>query len=124
MSHKNYNKMYNAPSATVEEFADQVIDPEIQLPTAEVMQMSIPEVAEPEVTDETATEAIAESVIAVVVDCLKLNVRAEPSPTSKVVATIDASTEVAVYDSVGNYYKICTASGIEGYCVKDYLNIK
>lgn len=116
MSHKNYNKMYNAPSATVEEFVDQVIDPEIQ--------MSIPEVAEPEVTDETATEAIAESVIAVVVDCLKLNVRAEPSPTSKVVATIDASTEVAVYDSVGNYYKICTASGIEGYCVKDYLNIK
>lgn len=133
MSNKNYNKMYNKPQAEVVEEAieqevETVVEPTaepVAEPAAEVeIQTAIEEVAEPEVL--TPVEETEELVTAIVVNCAKLNVREEPSPKAEVVATIDASNEVVVYDSesFGNYYKICTAAGIEGYCVKDYLQLK
>lgn len=135
MSNKNYHKMYNTPKAeAVEEVADQevettatteltetteaVTEPEVEI------QMAIEDVAEPEVI--APVEEPEQPITAIVVNCAKLNVREEPSPRAEAVAVIDASNEVVVYDSesFGNYYKVCTASGIEGYCVKDYLKLK
>lgn len=137
MSNKNYNKMYNNPQAeVVEEVAEQEVEttvtPEVIETVAEVepeveIQMSIEEVAEPEVlVPVEESEESNEPITAIVVDCAKLNVREEPSPKANVVAVIDASNEVVIYEdeSFGNYYKVCTASGIEGYCVKDYLKLK
>lgn len=126
MSNKNYNKMYNKPAAEVQEAIEMetetIVETPVDIspePVVEV-QMAIEEVAEPEVL---TTE---EPLTAVVVGCAKLNVREEPTPKATPVAVIDASNEVVVYDSesFGNYYKVCTASGIEGYCVKDYLELK
>lgn len=136
MSNKNYHKMYNKPQ---DEVAEEAIDQEVETvvettieipvePAAEVeIQMSIEEVAEPEVLAPVEeSEESSEPVTAIVVGCAKLNVREEPSPRANVIAIIDASNEVVVCDSesFGNYYKICTAAGIEGYCVKDYLKLK
>lgn len=141
MSNKNYHKMYNTPKAeVVEEVADQEVEitetteltettetTELTETTETVIepevQMAIEEVAEPEVLTPEEPE---QPVTAIVVNCAKLNVREEPSPRAEVVAVIDASNEVVVYDSesFGNYYKVCTASGIEGYCVKGYLELK
>lgn len=137
MSNKNYNKMYNKSSAeaqeTVELEVETVVEAPVETPVeapveapAETpvveVQMAIEEVAEPEVitpVEEPTTSAI-------VIGCAKLNVREEPSPKACVVAVIDASNEVVIYDteSFGNYYKVCTAAGIEGYCIKDYLELK
>lgn len=126
MSNKNYNKMYNKPAAEVQEAIEMetetIVETPVDIspePVVEV-QMAIEEVAEPEVL--TSEEPLT----AVVVGCAKLNVREEPTSKATVVAVIDASNEVVVYDSesFGNYYKVCTASGIEGYCVKDYLELK
>ena len=134
MSNKNYNKMYNnSQTEVVEEVAEQEVETtatsEVIETVAEVepeveIQMAIEEVAEPEVL--APVEETEEPATAVVVGCAKLNVREEPAPNGAVVAVIDASNEVVVYDSesFGNYYKVCTASGIEGYCVKDYLKLK
>ena len=132
MSNKNYHKMYNKPQdEVVEEAIEQEIETVVEPtgepvaePSAEVeIQMAIEGVAEEEVIEETEE---SDTLSAVVIDCAKLNVREEPSPKAAVVAVIDASNEVVVYDSesFGNYYKICTASGVEGYCVKDYLKLK
>lgn len=135
MSNKNYNKMYNKPSVEVKEAieleaktvveapVETAIETAAETPVVEV-QMAIEEVAEPEVL--VPVEEPDEPVVAVVVDCAKLNVREEPSPRGAVIGVIDASNEVVVYDSesFGNYYKVCTASGVEGYCVKDYLKLK
>lgn len=133
MSNQNYHKMYNKPEVKVQEVTEQETEAVIETlsetatePEVEI-QMSIVEVAEPEVLAPVEeTEESSEPVTAIVVDCAKLNVREEPAPKASVVAVIDASNEVVIYEdeSFGNYYKVCTASGIEGYCVKDYLKLK
>jgi hypothetical protein len=125
MSNKNYNKMYNNPKPEVVEEVVQEVETAVE-PIAEPVvevQTAIEEVAEPVVLED---EKEADITSAIVVNCAKLNVREEPSPKGAVVAVIDASNEVVICasESFGNYYKVCTASGIEGYCIKDYLKLK
>lgn len=61
----------------------------------------------------------------IVTDCLKLNIRKDPNPSAEIMATVDALTELKVYDSFkhADFYKVCTASGIEGYCMKKYVAV-
>ena len=94
------NEFANEPAEVVEEVKEAVV--------AEVEQ-------EPE----------KEPVIGVVTDCAKLNVREEASAKSAVVAVIDASTELVIIEeeSTKDFFKICTASGIEGYCMKKFVTI-
>ena len=70
-------------------------------------------------------EAKPEPAIGLVVDCNMLNVRKEPSIESEVLCEISWSTELMVYEdeSTDEFYKICTASGIEGYCMKKFISI-
>lgn len=126
MSNKNYNKMYNNPKPEVVEEVVREAESAVEPATESVVevQMAIEAVAEPEVLVPEEPEQSTTS--AIVVNCAKLNVREEPSPKGAVVAVIDASNEVVICESesFGNYYKVCTASGIEGYCIKDYLKLK
>lgn len=62
----------------------------------------------------------------VVSGCTKLNVRNHPDKNAVVVATIAEGTEVAVdanrkYDE---WYSVCTATGIDGYCMKEFITIQ
>ena len=136
MSNHNYNNYYNKK---FEEKRQNVAEPEVV--SAEVT---------PEVTPEVIPEAVAaipeiqrvakvaevtilepeapaepEAVNGVVYNCTKLNVREKPAAGSRVVSIIDADSELTVTtdESFGNFYKICTASGVEGYCVKDYVRL-
>ena len=70
-------------------------------------------------------EAKPEPKIGSVVDCKMLNVRKEPSIESEVLCEISWSTELMIYEeeSTDEFYKICTASGIEGYCMKKFISI-
>ena len=70
-------------------------------------------------------ETKPEPTIGSVVDCIMLNVRKEPSIESEVLCEISWSTEIMVYEeeSTGEFYKICTASGVEGYCMKKFISI-
>lgn len=62
----------------------------------------------------------------IVTDCLKLNIRKEPSPNSRIVCAIDCLTEVIIdeKESTDEFYKICTVSGIEGFCMKKFITIQ
>lgn len=70
-------------------------------------------------------EAKPEPKIGSVVDCKMLNVRKEPSIESEVLCEISWSTELMIYEeeSTDEFYKICTASGVEGYCMKKFISI-
>lgn len=61
----------------------------------------------------------------VVTDCIKLNVRAEPSKDAEVVCVISAATELLVdeAESTEDFYKICTAAGVEGYCMRKFITV-
>lgn len=73
-----------------------------------------------------AEEARKIETIGVVTDCTKLNVRAEPDPNADVVVVISMLTEVVVDTdtSTSEFYKICTAAGIEGFCMRKYIAIR
>lgn len=84
-----------------------------------------------EVTEQVPAEAVEEvkPVVGVVTDCIKLNVRSTPvddSTGENVVATIDCLTEVNVdmKASTDRFYKIRTAAGIEGFCMRKYVAVR
>lgn len=66
------------------------------------------------------------SMIGVVVDCTKLNVRRKPNPNSEVVCEISVGSEVTICEdeSTNDFYKVCTAAGAEGFCMRKYIRTK
>lgn len=81
--------------------------------------ISAPPTTEPEVEDED------DKIIGVVTECAKLNVREEPVADAEILTTIPLGAEVQVdiFESTEDFYKITTEAGVEGYCMKDYINI-
>lgn len=61
----------------------------------------------------------------IVVDCVKLNVRKAPAADAAIICTIPRETEVVISEeeSTEEFYKVYTASGIEGFCMKQYISI-
>lgn len=76
---------------------------------------------------ETLSEATdaekKEPVFGVVTDCLKLNVRKEPKTNADILTVITALSKVQVDigGSTDEFYKVCTETGIEGFCMKKYV---
>lgn len=60
------------------------------------------------------------------VNCPLLNVRVAPHPEADIVYQISKSTKIMVYPvySTDDFYKICTATGIEGYCMKKFIDVE
>lgn len=58
-----------------------------------------------------------------VVNCLRLNVRKEPNKDSEVLFSIPLKAEVMIEESASteDFYKVYTASGIGGYCMKKFI---
>lgn len=90
---------------------------------------AVNEVAE---TEEVVAEVmpvepeVEQPAYGVVTGCTKLNVRKEPSTYGTIVCTIDEETEVSIdkEESTEAYYKVCLASGIEGFCMKQYIELR
>lgn len=82
-----------------------------------------------EVIEEQETELCedaARNVIGVVTDCLKLNIRKKQSKDSRVVTVVTCldELEVDMGDSNDDWYAVCTAAGIEGFCMKKFVAIR
>ena len=78
------------------------------------------EVTEP-VEDTESVEAT--NPVGVVVGCEKLNVRKEPSINSDVVFQFPCNMEVEIFidKSTEDWFYVCNAAGIEGFCMKKYI---
>ena len=74
-------------------------------------------------TEDVVTEV--KPMFGVVTDCLRLNVRVAPRSDAEVITTIDASTDVFIEESesTDEFYKICVASGVEGFCMRKYITV-
>ena len=75
--------------------------------------------------EEVVEDVRPEPKTGVVTDCLKLNVRTKPDKDSDIVCEITASTNLVIdeEESTEEFYKICTYSGVEGYCMKKFITI-
>lgn len=84
----------------------------------------IPTVGDIEVDDEEVFSTL-KSDIGKVIDCENLNVRKEPDIDASVLGFIPVNSEVKIdhEQSTDDFYSICSASGLEGFCMKKYIAI-
>lgn len=82
----------------------------------------IDEAAPVEVTEEIVTEP--EKIMGVVTECVKLNVRAAADTNADILCEILLGSEVVIdeTESTDDFYKVCTETGVEGFCMKRYIN--
>ena len=121
----NKHRDYTKYAKTQDEPAMAVIDsPSFEeaiepVETAEVVEPI--EAVEPAI--ETAIETAPAPKIGRVFGCTSLNVRKAPKTNAVVICTINCHAEVEIdeLESTDDFYKICTASGIEGYCMKKFI---
>lgn len=73
--------------------------------------------------EEESEFVVPETIIGIVSGCSRLNVRNAPMANAAVVCTIEQGSEVSVIECETNdkFYKVCTASSVEGYCMKQYI---
>lgn len=80
------------------------------------------------VEDTPVTETVEEvaEVFGVVTDCLRLNIREEPTKDSAVAAIVTCLDELKIDpdNSTDDWYAVCTASGVEGFCMKKFVAIR
>lgn len=117
MSNHNYtqyskkNENYAAPALEEEAKAvETVVEPVVE-PTVQ---------AEPEIV-ESKPETV--TVTGTVVNCAKLNVRAAANSSAEVVCILDAASEIEINVDKSNpeWFSVCTATGVEGYCMRKFI---
>jgi len=71
-------------------------------------------------------EEFNDILLGIVTGCEKLNVRKEPSSTAAIICEIENRTEVMIeeVESTEDFYKVCTASGIDGFCMRKFIEIQ
>lgn len=121
MSNKDYTKYAKGTSLIVDDIID-IVEPEA---TPEATPEAVVEptpVAEPD----PIVEPVEVRKIGRVSGCAKLNVRVAGKFNSDVVCEIPSNTEVEIdeEESTVDFYKICTSSGIEGFCMKTYITVE
>ena len=97
--------------------------------------MKAEEVVEPIVSEEETCDVVEETSeivcvpnhtkIGKVVNCDKLNVRRNPNTDASIVCIINRLTEVEIDESLSTdtFYKVYLATGVEGYCMKEYISV-
>lgn len=68
----------------------------------------------------------APTVIGTVVDCVRLRVRESASSNAEVICEIPKDSDVLIdeNESTDEFYKVCTESGAEGFCMKKFIDLK
>lgn len=90
--------------------------PGIVQETSQVVRASL-------VNETVETKPIPDTVTGMVVGCSKLNVRAEADLFSNIVCVLDNRSEIAIDVNKSNrdWFYICTATGVEGYCMRKFV---
>jgi len=126
-NYQNYSKRYNNQKPQVEKPAVEETAEEIVEQVEDTAEEQIEETVEGvEEVEEVSLEDAVETVIGIVSDCKKLNVRKLPSPDADKVTVVEEGTPLMLDldNSTGNYYKVYTESGVEGYCLKEYVAVR
>lgn len=91
----------------------------------EEVEEEIAEVNEPEEVEEEVAEEADGTVVGYVSGCLKLNIREEGYPGANVVCVVPEKTAllIEVAESNDEWYKVYTETGMEGFCMKQYVTL-
>ena len=119
-NYSQYSKQNNEPVEV--ENVDVIVDELVPAVDVTVEPVVEPEVVEVEETDVSAPE----TVTGVVSGCAKLNVRVNPCASADVVCVLDGASEIEinVEKSTDEWFSVCTATGIEGYCMRKFVEAR
>ena len=123
--HSNKNKYENKSRIERKfESADELVET-LNNQKSKVVDPTPAIISEPEVAVPIVTEVEAPKNLGKVIDCVKLNVREEPNTKASVVFEIPVGSTVYIDEtcSTDDFYKICTEHGVEGYCMKKFIEI-
>ena len=115
---KNYRNYQNYSQNSSEETTSVVNEP--------IMETAVEdETVETDVQEEVI-EPVVETVTGIVTDCVKLRVRKQPNTSAEVIQELEVSSEVVIdkTKSTAEFYKVCTAAGLDGYCMKKFITLK
>ena len=62
-------------------------------------------------------------LMGVVVNCMNLNIRKDPTQTSLGIIGSDTVVKVCNDESVSGFYKVMTGDGISGYCMSEFIKL-
>ena len=130
MSHHNHNytNYSNKNITSNPEAADAVeekVANEEQAVEEKVANESQQNISDPESDIDVAANDETSELIGYVTDCVKLNVREAASKDSNALCEIILNSKVIVDEenSTDDFYKVTTETGVEGYCMKQYINV-
>ena len=91
----------------------------------EEVEEEITEVNESEEVTKEATKEADSTVVGYVSGCLKLNIREEGYPGANIVCVVPEKTAllIEVAESNDEWYKVYTETGMEGFCMKQYVTL-
>lgn len=83
------------------------------------------EVTSPKETTSAKKEE-KKKTIGVVTNCVKLNVRNKPEDKAKILTEVPVLSELEIEKekSTDKWYKVTTASGISGFCMKQFVSVE
>ena len=87
----------------------------------EIVEEDVPEV------EEESLDTISKPICFGFVDnCESLRIRQVPNPVGEILTTISSGTEVEIDldNSTNDFYKVCTATGLDGYCMKKFITLR
>ena len=124
MSKHNYSQYSKKHANPVNEVVEPVVE---DVETTVVAPVEPVEVKmESKIDTPIEPKRKSEAKKGVVTNCAKLNVRANPTTDADVIAVLDNHSEVEIdmARSAGEWFKICTAAGVEGFCMRKFVNAK
>lgn len=119
---KKTNNTQSKPNKAVTSTVPMSPSPEVKMEIESSKTSALPGYELVQETVDTVT--LPKTVPGVVVDCAKLNVREEPSIDADVVCVLDVMSEIKIDATKSNneWFKICTANGVEGYCMRKFVD--
>lgn len=105
----------------IEEVAEGVVSGNIEAVPSEEEP-----VEEEPVEEEPTMQITPVQTIGVVKNCSRLNVREAADADADVIGTVEEGSEVEIDEasSTSDFYKVYTAAGLEGFCMKKFISIK
>lgn len=125
MGNKNYSKHFKFNNHKNENANNEVtvVSEDVEVENEAILtQEEVTNLQEEDVADVNVNGTLN----GVVSGCDRLNIRKESNKDSAVITIITKNAEVIIdpTKSTNEFYKVTTASGVEGYCMKTFITIK
>lgn len=125
MSKKDYTRYSNSNKPAIEQNQNDAVQHLVQEPAKEVAE-PIKQEEQPvqEVAEVVKPEPVEVKQFGVVTGCVILNVRENPSKDAEILCTIPCDAKVEIDNEVGDFYGVTTEAGVEGFCMKNYIDVR